>query len=763
MARSAGPSHPAGLARRSRRAVHAAVIAAAALVLSTAISGAQGGGPPAPPDPAAKVEKKQVELDRKIQQAQDEAAKRQAQVDQQAAHLQEEAAKQQADIDRKAAKLQQETAKKQAKVDQKAAEVQQKAAAGVPAPHPEPKKQAPAAPQPTAAPAPAPAPAPTVSAPAASTPVPAAKHVAHEQAVLEHKRTEFAKHVAHDQAAVEHKRSELAKHVAHEQAKIEDRREKLAEHIADKQQELDRRRAEIARWLAAKIADLLNRGLGIHLSVGRPSAGRIPPSKFETAPPPKDAEKVKPETVVVAANQVAPVSPAPAGTPAPPPVIQPDGRIPKSGTGAAPQPAPAATPAPPAAATPSTPAAVTPSAASGAGPAGSKERSGGTSIDMADGVPIPHKHRSPGDVVIHPLARAVAEIPKTVWVGMSGLVALALALTLISVFQSRRALKLAATQRALREDMATLSSAVMPAVPTMLGGLALSVASRPAYGPASGGDFHDAFELTDGRTAVIVGDVAGHGSEAVAATVLVRHTLRAYLEAGLEPRAALATTGAVLADRHAGLLATAVVAVHDRYRETLTLASAGHVPPIVLGGASRPPVAAAWPPPLGAGVPTGQRQTTMPLPPGTTVALFTDGASEARLGEGRVGSAELANWMEDLGPEASAEEMLAYVQKRSDGVDDDATICVLRSTGEDGAAPADVVEELAVSPGEGPTLIRFLIACGVSPSRAAELAVNLQQASERATMVAEVRIGENGSQAQLRPAKPLVPPAFAAA
>src|SRR3954447_26402650 len=127
MARSAGPPHPVGLARRSRRVLHAAVIAAAALVLSTAISGAQGDK--APPDPTAKVEKKQAAVDNKLQQAQDEAAKKQAQVDQQAAHLQDETAKKQAEIDRKAAKLQSETAKKQADIDRKSATLQQQQSA----------------------------------------------------------------------------------------------------------------------------------------------------------------------------------------------------------------------------------------------------------------------------------------------------------------------------------------------------------------------------------------------------------------------------------------------------------------------------------------------------------------------------------------------------------------------------------------------------------------------------------------------------------
>src|SRR4051794_21005631 len=428
MGRSAGPPHPVGLARRSRRVVHAAVIAAAALVLSTAISRAQGDN--GAPNPAAKVEKKQAEIDQQIQRAQDEAAERQAEVDEHAAHLQDEAAKNQADIDRKAAKLQDQTAKKQADIDRKAAKLQDQTA----------KKQAdidhkaadvqqqPGAGAPVTGPAPqvAPAATPTV----ASRPAPAVKHFVHEQAKLEDRRTKLAEHIVHDQQELAEHRAGLQRHIAHEEAKLEAKRTKLAEHIAREQEELARKRAEIARWLAQKIADLLNRRLGIHLTVGRPSvarpsAGRIPPEKFETAPEPKGAES-KPGPVVVAAAPVAAsANPVQPGTPAPPAVIQPDGRIPKSGS--VPPPAPAATPAPATVAAPAS-GAVTPFVAAGGRSTGAKRGSGEGSTAVG-GVPIPHKHRSPGEVVIHPLARAVAEIPKTVWVGMSGLVALALVLT----------------------------------------------------------------------------------------------------------------------------------------------------------------------------------------------------------------------------------------------------------------------------------------------------------------------------------------------
>lgn len=59
---------------------------------------------------------------------------------------------------------------------------------------------------------------------------------------------------------------------------------------------------------------------------------------------------------------------------------------------------------------------------------------------------------------------------------------------------------------------------------------------------------------------------------------------------------------------------------------TLTYASAGHEPPVLVseGGAGLPPVRGRSPP-LGAGLETGRRQTSMPLPQGTAVCLLTDG------------------------------------------------------------------------------------------------------------------------------------------
>jgi Stage II sporulation protein E (SpoIIE) len=214
-----------------------------------------------------------------------------------------------------------------------------------------------------------------------------------------------------------------------------------------------------------------------------------------------------------------------------------------------------------------------------------------------------------------------------------------------------------------------------------------------------------------------VGDVSGHGRESLRAATFTRHMVRAYLEAGLGPRESLRVAGHV-ADQHSSEedFATVVVAVYDPTAGTLSYASAGHPPPVVLGPAAHNATIVASSPPLGADAPTGLRQTTVPLPAGSRVCLYTDGLFEARKGRGTLGRARLTRIIGDLGPDATASDLVQRVEEESDRLRDDVAVCIVRVDGDAPTAGTVRVEELEVAAGELDSwrVRRFLAACGVA-------------------------------------------------
>lgn len=202
----------------------------------------------------------------------------------------------------------------------------------------------------------------------------------------------------------------------------------------------------------------------------------------------------------------------------------------------------------------------------------------------------------------------------------------------VSLLGGARGRRLARERSMLVEDARFLERALLPEVPERVGPLLASAAYRPADGPGAGGDFYDVFELDSHRVAAIVGDVSGHGRAALERATLMHYTLRAYLETGLSPRLVLELADEVRAGDSEGHFATAVIAVCDAGQSTLTYACAGHPPPIVLGPLPHEPVTVCSSPPIGLGMPTALRQSTIALPAGSTACLYTDGVVEARSG-----------------------------------------------------------------------------------------------------------------------------------
>ncbi|HEV7161850.1 MAG TPA: SpoIIE family protein phosphatase, partial [Solirubrobacteraceae bacterium] len=273
----------------------------------------------------------------------------------------------------------------------------------------------------------------------------------------------------------------------------------------------------------------------------------------------------------------------------------------------------------------------------------------------------PRAKHSASPVRSSPLAttitRIVGVVPAPVKILIGLLVALALAMAARNRLTDRRARRLERQRGELLEDVGLLQAALLPITPPRLGPVGTSAAYRPAEGPAAGGDFYDVFALEDGKIAVIVGDVSGHGRKALPHTALVRFTLRAYLEAGLSPRGAVQTAGAVLERQLGSSFATVVAAIYNPRERRLVYASAGHPPPIVRGCEPKAqplePITACSSPPLGVGMATGVRQSVVDIPGSAQICFFTDGVTEARIGAELYGSQRLAEALAELGPQAS--------------------------------------------------------------------------------------------------------------
>jgi sigma-B regulation protein RsbU (phosphoserine phosphatase) len=165
-------------------------------------------------------------------------------------------------------------------------------------------------------------------------------------------------------------------------------------------------------------------------------------------------------------------------------------------------------------------------------------------------------------------------------------------------------------------------------------GLDVAVHYRPAL--RAGGDYYDFFTLPDDKLGVMVADVSGHGTPA-AVLMAITHTLaHARPEPPLHPGEFLAALNVQLAKRYTaatGTFITAVYAVFDPKRGTLTFANAGHAAPRGrVNGADRfAPLDQTRRLPLGV---THRCHGPYPeqvvsLRPGDRVALFTDGITDA--------------------------------------------------------------------------------------------------------------------------------------
>jgi serine phosphatase RsbU (regulator of sigma subunit) len=182
-----------------------------------------------------------------------------------------------------------------------------------------------------------------------------------------------------------------------------------------------------------------------------------------------------------------------------------------------------------------------------------------------------------------------------------------------------------------RDSATVLQRAVLPAGLPQVDGVLLAAAYRPAGGSRLvGGDWYDACLTGDGRVALVVGDVVGHGVGAAAAMGQLRNALRAYLFEGHAPAASLERVNRLLRADRPVRRATVVVAVYDPATGDLVLANAGHLPPLLVDGDRCDLLGGTHGPLLGAFDEPEIPERRVRLRPGTSVVLYTDGLVERR-------------------------------------------------------------------------------------------------------------------------------------
>ncbi|MGW7427256.1 ATP-binding SpoIIE family protein phosphatase [Streptomyces sp. NPDC054813] len=191
--------------------------------------------------------------------------------------------------------------------------------------------------------------------------------------------------------------------------------------------------------------------------------------------------------------------------------------------------------------------------------------------------------------------------------------------------------RLRASERRQRETAVTLQRSLLPQELEQPDDLRIAATYQPGGTEAAvGGDWYDVITLGGGRTALVIGDVMGRGVRAAAVMGQLRTAVRAYARLDLPPHEVLQLLDGLATEIDANQIATCAYAIHDPNEGRLVFASAGHLPILVRdenGSVLRTDEPTG--PPLGTG---GWIHTSgsVPLGPGSTAVLYTDGLVERR-------------------------------------------------------------------------------------------------------------------------------------
>jgi serine phosphatase RsbU (regulator of sigma subunit) len=241
--------------------------------------------------------------------------------------------------------------------------------------------------------------------------------------------------------------------------------------------------------------------------------------------------------------------------------------------------------------------------------------------------------------------------------------------------------RLYSQQKAFAE---TMQQSLLPRQRPVLPGFEIGTVYEPAAKVAVGGDVFDFLELVDGRLAVVLGDVTGHGIDATADMAMAKFVFRSLAREHSEPSAFLTHANEVVVSEIAVGKFITMAYLTLGFDGEVCCASAGHpVPRIVRADGAVEPLDCGG---LALGVDADQtyQQVRAELGEGDAAVLYTDGVIEARRGRELFGTGRLDEVLAEgrgLPAQALADAVVAACRSFSGGeLADDCAIVAIKRT-----------------------------------------------------------------------------------
>jgi serine phosphatase RsbU (regulator of sigma subunit)/PAS domain-containing protein len=245
-----------------------------------------------------------------------------------------------------------------------------------------------------------------------------------------------------------------------------------------------------------------------------------------------------------------------------------------------------------------------------------------------------------------------------------------------------QALKRAHALDAEHELATMLQHSLLPRrLPELPGGIAVARYLPATIGLEVGGDWYDVIPLSQGRVALVIGDVQGHSAAAATLMGQMRTAIRAYAAEGHPADIVVSHTNRLLVAMETDLFATCTYVELDMEEGHAWVVRAGHIPPVLRhqdGGTEE--VVAEGGPPLGVLPDAEYALTTLSLQPGTVLALLTDGLVESKRLDLEKGMHRVRELLAAADP-AAAERMADDVVGGATRREDDAALLLLRFDG----------------------------------------------------------------------------------